>query len=153
EGWGKGRRSVINLSWNDARQYVAWLSRKSGKSYRLLTEAEWEYAARAGTTTRFSWGNTESDLCGYANGADLTAKDKNASWAASCRDGHVNTAPVGSFKPNPFGLHDMHGNVWEWVEDNWHPHYQGAPTDGSVWQGGDSSLRVQRGGSWSNYPD
>lgn len=137
QGWGRGRRPVIYVSWNDAKEYVAWLSRKTGKSYRLLSEAEWEYAARAGTTTRYAFGDTISK-----NQAQL-------SEGSSAEQ----TVEVGTFAPNAWGLHDMHGNVWEWVEDNWHPDYQGAPADGSVWRGGDLSRRVLRGGSWDYVPD
>jgi formylglycine-generating enzyme required for sulfatase activity len=127
-GWGRGRRPVIGVSWDDAKEYVNWLSRKTGKSYRLLTEAEWEYAARAGTTTRYAFGDM------------LTSKQ--------AQYGGRGTAEVGSFAPNAFNLHDMHGNVWEWVEDSWHSDYQSAPTDGSAWLGGDVSFRVLRGGAW-----
>lgn len=139
QGWGKGRRPVINVSWHDAKEYVAWLSRKAGKEYRLLSEAEWEYAARAGTTTRYAFGDTISKS---------QAQFSEGSWGSAGK-----TAEVGSFPANMFGLHDMHGNVWEWVEDNWHPDYQGAPLDGVVWHGGDVSLRVLRGGSWNSKPD
>jgi len=132
-GWGRGRRPVINVSWHDAKDYVAWLSRKTGKSYRLLSGAEWEYAARAGTTTRHAFGDTIT--------------------ASQAKYGGGRTVEVGSFPANKFGLHDMHGNVWEWVEDNWHPNYEGAAIDGSAWPGGDASLRVLRGGSWSSNPD
>ena len=132
ENWGRGKRPVINVSWYDAKEYMGWLSRKTGKSYRLLSEAEWEYAARAGTTTRYSFGDAISKA--------------QAQFRAD------KTVEVGSFPANRFGLHDMHGNVWEWVEDNWHPNYQGAPVDGSVWQSGDVSLRVLRGGSWAYDP-
>jgi formylglycine-generating enzyme required for sulfatase activity len=128
QGWGRGRRPVIYVSWNDAKEYVAWLSRKTGKTYRLLSEAEWEYAARAGTTTRYAFGDTISE--------------SQAQFSAG------KTVEVGSFPPNRFGLHDMHGNVWEWVEDSWHSDYNGAPLDGSMWTGGNMSLRVLRGGSW-----
>ena len=139
QGWGKGRRPVINVSWDDAKEYVAWLSRKTGKTYWLLSEAEWEYMARAGTTSRYSWGD------------DIGKTHANCAGCGSQWDSRQ-TAPVGSFKANPFGLHDLHGNVSEWVEDTYRPNYQGAPTDGSVWQGGDTSFRVLRGGSWFSYP-
>ena len=139
--WGRGEMPVINVSWDDAKQYVGWLSQLTGKEYRLLTEAEWEYAARAGANTRYSWGddpgigNANCDGCG-------------SQWDLQ------QTAPVGSFKPNGFGLYDMHGNVWEWVEDSWHENYDGAPADGSAWlRGGDTSYRVVRGGSWRNESD
>ncbi len=138
--WGRGQMPVINVSWDDAKQYVGWLSRMTGKEYRLLTEAEWEYAARAGTTTRFYWGD------------DVGKGNANCNGCGSQWD-NKQTAPVGSFKPNAFGLYDMAGNVSEWVEDVWHADYKGAPTDGSAWiQGGDASCRVVRGGSWVNDP-
>jgi formylglycine-generating enzyme required for sulfatase activity len=139
-GWGRGDRPAINVSWDDAKQYVAWLSRITGKEYRLLSEAEWEYAARAGTTTTYSWGD------------DIGKGNANCDGCGSQWDNRQ-TAPVGSFKPNAFGLHDMHGNVWEWVEDPWHDSYEGAPADGSPWvKDGDASRRVVRGGSWNNDP-
>ena len=138
EGWGRGSRPVINVGWNDAQAYVVWLSRKTGEAYRLLSEAEWEYAARAGTTTRYHWG-------------DDFGRNR-ANCGSRCRDGFPNTAPVGSFAANGFGLHDMHGNVWEWVEDCWKGSYVGAPSDGSAWESGDCSRRVLRGGSWGSNP-
>jgi formylglycine-generating enzyme required for sulfatase activity len=138
DGWGRGKMPVINVSWGDARQYLGWLSRLTGNEYRLLTEAEWEYAARAAADTRYSWG----DEIGRGNAA---CDGCGSPWDLQ------QTAPVGSFKPNAWGLYDMHGNVWEWVEDSWHESYDGAPTDGSAWlQGGDPSYRVVRGGSWRN---
>ncbi|MCU0943376.1 MAG: formylglycine-generating enzyme family protein, partial [Hydrogenophaga sp.] len=125
----------------------------------LLSEAEWEYAARAGTTSRYAWGeDTRNDQqCRHANGADRVAKARvpgASGWTtADCEDGHAYTAPVGSFQANRWGLHDMSGNVWEWVQDVWHDSYQGAPTDGSAWMaGGDQGQRVLRGGSWINRP-
>jgi formylglycine-generating enzyme required for sulfatase activity len=154
EGWGRGKRPVINVSWDDiTKEYLPWLSRRTGKSYQLLTEAEWEYAARAGSTTRFHFGNEEKDLCNYGNVADLTAKEKNEEWTvANCRDGHVNTAAVGSFKDNAFGIHDVHGNVWEWVQDCFRESYASAPLDGSAVTYGDCNDRVVRGGSWIGNP-
>jgi formylglycine-generating enzyme required for sulfatase activity len=138
DSWGRGAMPVINVSWRDAKQYVGWLSQLTGQEYRLLTEAEWEYAARAGTDTPYSWG------------ADPASGDANCDGCGSHWD-LKQTAPVGSLKPNPFGLYDMHGNVWEWVEDHWHENYIGAPNDGSSWlQGGDPDYRVVRGGSWRN---
>jgi len=137
--WGRGTRPVINVSWNDAQTYLRWLSRKTGKSYRLLSEAEWEYAARAGTTTRYYWGdevgrgNANCDGCG-------------SQWAAK------QTAPVGSFRPNPLGLHDMAGNVWQWVEDCTHDTYNDVPTDGSAASRITACKRLARGGSWRSCP-
>jgi formylglycine-generating enzyme required for sulfatase activity len=143
------------LSWDDAKAYLAWLSGKTGHIYRLPTEAEWEYAARAGTASRFHFGEDDKDYCRYGNGVDATAiagVPGAQSWSAlPCRDGYAYTAPVGSFAPNAFGLHDTHGNVFEWVEDCWHDNYKGAPVDGSAWLAGDCSQRVQRGGAWG-YP-
>jgi formylglycine-generating enzyme required for sulfatase activity len=136
-GWGRGLRPVMNVTWNDAQRYVAWFSKVTGKFYRLLSEAEWEYAARAGTHTAYSWG----DEIGKGNA--------HCDDCSSPRDAGQ-TAPVGSFAANVFGIHDMHGNVWEWVEDCYHRNYSGAPTDGSAWTSGDCNSRVARGGSWND---
>ena len=126
-GFGTGHNSRSSMSsWDDAQQYVAWLSKMTGKPYRLLTEAEWEYAARAGTTTAYYWG----DEIGKGNA--------NCNGCGSQWDNRQ-TSPVGSFKPNAFGLYDMAGNVWQWVQDCYHDNYDGAPTDGSAWTGGDCS--------------
>jgi formylglycine-generating enzyme required for sulfatase activity len=139
-GWGRGTRPVIYVSWDDAQAYAAWLSRMTGKTYRLLTEAEWEYAARAGSPTAYYWGDEIGK--GNANCAGCSSQWDNRQ-----------TSPVGSFKPNAFGLYDMAGNVWQWVQDCYHPNYDGAPPDGSAWTSGDcSSGRVLRGGSWDNTP-
>ncbi|MYD96702.1 MAG: formylglycine-generating enzyme family protein [Gammaproteobacteria bacterium] len=138
EGWGRGRRPVINVSWDEAKEYVAWLSAQTGAEYRLPSEAEWEYAARAGTTTKFSWGN-EIGV-------------NRANCRILCGDQWERTAPAGSFAPNGFGLHDMHGNVWEWVEDCWNGSYAGAPSKGGAWLRGDCAQRVLRGGAWFNIP-
>jgi formylglycine-generating enzyme required for sulfatase activity len=153
-GWGRDKRPVMRVSWDDiTKDYLPWLVRKTGKSYRLLTEAEWEYAARAGSITRFYFGSNEKDLCDYANVADRIGKEIYADWIiADCRDGYVNTAPVGSFKPNAFGLYDMHGNVLEWVQDCWNGTYSGAPSDGAAWVKGECGTRVLRGGSWAREP-
>ena len=155
EGWGRGRRPVINVSWEDARAYVSWLSRRTGHRYRLPSEAEWEYVARAGTTTARYWGESESGQCGNANGRDATwrAGESDRSGGVDCADGYEHTAPVGTFAENVWGLHDVLGNVWEWTEDCGHDNYAGAPTDGRAWTaGGDCSGRVLRGGSWYYNP-
>jgi sulfatase modifying factor 1 len=146
---------VVCVSWDDAQAYVRWLSRITGKDYRLPSEAEWEYAARAGKRTMRYWGDDKknTEACGYANAADLTAKDEFPDWTTfSCRDGYVYTAPVGRFRPNAYGLHDMLGNVWEWTQDCYHDSYEGAPTDGSAWMSGDCARRVNRGGAWGSFP-
>jgi formylglycine-generating enzyme required for sulfatase activity len=127
------RHPVVCVNWHDAKAYAAWLSKKVGKRYRLLTEAEREYAARARTNTRYSFGDDEAWLSEYA-------------WYQANSGGA--THPVGEKKPNLFGLFDMHGNAWAWCEDIWHSSYRGAPNDGSVWQTGDTPLRILRGGSW-----
>jgi formylglycine-generating enzyme required for sulfatase activity len=158
-GWGRGSRPVINVSWDDAKLYARWLSQKTGKTYRLPSEAEWEYAARAGSSTRFFFGNDSKSLCKYANVADESGgQDKRGAngfttWQL-CNDTYADTAPVGSFKPNAFGLYDMLGNVDEWVEDVWHDNYNGGPADGSAWlSGGDAKIRIGRGGSFFNLED
>ena len=163
-GYGGGRRPVINVSWDEAREYANWLSERTGRKYRLPTEAEWEYAARAGMVTRRYWGDDPDlrEACTYANvfdrGSEKELKTRYAiDWESfACEDGYATTAPVGSFKPNALELHDMLGNVYEWVQDCWHENYgNNAPRDGSAWlekDGGDCRLRVIRGGSWSDYP-
>ena len=151
-GWGRGQRPVIDVSWDDAQQYIAWLSRKTGRPWRLPTEAEWEYAARAGTATAYFWGNDANQGCAYANGHDETGKRVNQySWDnLQCDDGEAHTSTVGSYRPNAFGLYDMSGNVWEWVQDSYHSggDYGGAPADGSAWEDASGEGRVLRGGSW-----
>jgi formylglycine-generating enzyme required for sulfatase activity len=134
--WGRGKRPVINLSWLDAKEFVSWLSQKTGKTYRLPSEAEWEYAARAGTTTAYWWGQNVG------------------SRQANCRECNSGagsqTQPVGSYPPNPFGLYDTSGNAAEWVEDCWNDNYRGAPKDGSAWTTGQCRLRVLRGGAYDS---
>jgi formylglycine-generating enzyme required for sulfatase activity len=137
QGWGRGRRPAIQVSWDDAQRYVEWLYGLTGRPYRLLTEAEWEYAARAGTMMVYPWG----DEIGKGN---ANCRGCGSEW-----DGHQ-TSPVGSFKPNAFGLYDVAGNVWQWVQDCYHYNYDGAPGDGSAWTDGDCGRRVIRGGSWSD---
>ena len=144
EGWGRGGRPVIKVSWEDAVAYTVWLSEATGASYRLPSEAEWEYAARAGTETMYSWGNEIGH--GFRIRVRANCKGCTSWW------GNEKTAPVGSFVANGWGLHDMPGNVNEWVQDCWHENYWGAPTDGSAWESGNCSLRVLRGGSWLDDP-
>ena len=147
------RDPVTCVSWDDAKAYTQWLSRKTGKSYRLLTEAEWEYSARAGTDTMRYWGGIwgNEDGCRYANVADEGSGSGQPHF--SCADGSKYTSPVGKYRPNQFGLYDMLGNVSEWVEDCWHDNYNGAPRDGNAWtSGGDCFGRVLRGGFWASRP-
>ncbi len=139
-GWGREKQPVIDVTWDDAKRYVAWLSRMTGRNYRLLSETEWEYAARAGSETAYSWGNDVGQARANCNGCG-------SQWDA------VKPAPVGSFAPNAFGLYDMHGNVWEWVEDCYHATYDGAPNDGTAWRdGGECDRPVIRGGSFNAAP-
>jgi formylglycine-generating enzyme required for sulfatase activity len=143
--WGRGRQPVVNVSWDDAKTYVAWLSRKTNKGYRLLSEAEREYAARAGTATPFSWGASISTSQANYDGNYTYGSGSKGEYRAK-------TVPVDAFQPNAWGLFQMHGNVYDWVEDCYHDSYAGAPTDGSAWVSGDCSRRVLRGGSWSSNP-
>ena len=138
-GWGKGNRPLIHVSWDDAQVYLDWLTSQTGARYRLLSEAEWEYVARAGTTGPYHFGNTPS-----TNHANF-----NPAWEGSGVN-RRQTVPVGSFPANAFGLHDVHGNVWEWTQDCWHGTYAGAPSNGSAWTTGDCNNRVIRGGSWED---
>ncbi|HMV13423.1 MAG TPA: SUMF1/EgtB/PvdO family nonheme iron enzyme, partial [Nitrosomonas sp.] len=141
-GWGRGDRPVINVNWHDAQAYVQWLAKKTGKKYRLPSEAEWEYVARAGTTTAYWWGEAIGQSNAVCNGCG-------SQWD------NQQTAPIGSFKANGFGVYDTAGNVLEWTQDCWHDDYTDAPTDGSAWleqNGGHCSRRVLRGGSWNFGP-
>jgi len=144
---------VLCVSWNDARAYAQWLSKKTGRTYRLPSEAEWEYAARAGSVSARYWGDDPAQACRFANVAD---QSRFQTWGFGqkheCTDGHYFTAPAGGYAPNRFGLHDMLGNAWEWTEDCWNASYAGAPQDGSAWATGDCAQRVARGGSWSTVP-
>ncbi len=133
---------VVCVSWKDAQAYVRWLRERTGRGYRLPSESEWEYVARAGTRTARYWGESAAGRCRYGNGADI----------ASCDDGYAYTSPAGSFIANGYGLHDVLGNVWEWVEDCWNSSYRGAPGNGSAWESGDCGKRVLRGGRWDDAP-
>ncbi|MCF8208668.1 MAG: SUMF1/EgtB/PvdO family nonheme iron enzyme [Rhodoferax sp.] len=157
-GWTvEDNEPVICISWNDASAYVQWMRKRTGLNYSLPSEAQWEYAVRAGTSTSRFWGDDPNAACRYANGADQTAwPDGSAkAWGTrhECKDAYFYVAPVGHYQPNAFGLYDMLGNATEWVQDGFHDDYRGAPTDGSVWTtGGDPSLRVLRGGGWDDNP-
>ena len=144
-GWGRGNRPIIGVNWNDAKAYVAWLSKKTSKPYRLPSESEWEYAARAGTTTAYHFGDT---VIPKQVNFDASMGDANAPSDTN----RQKTLSVGTFPPNAFGLHDMHGNVWEWTEDCWSDEYTDAtPADGKPYLAADCGGRVLRGGSWEDY--
>lgn len=138
-GFGRGKRPVITVNWHDAQSYARWLSRKTGKRYRLLSESEWEYAARGGTATSYYWGAAAGQGNAVCNGCG-------SEWDKKT------TAPAGTYPPNPFGLFDMAGNVAQWTQDCWNPTYDGAPADGSAWESGDCAKRVTRGGNWFIRP-
>jgi len=146
QGWGRGNRPVVGVNWHDAKAYVAWLSRKTGKAYRLPSEAEWEYAARAGAATPFSFGATiTTTQANYDGSSGYGAGPKGVNRGK--------TVPVGSFPSNAFGLHDMHGNVWEWVEDCWSDGYGAAtPANGEPYRDASCKGHAMRGGSWEDYP-
>ncbi len=146
KGWGRGRQPVINVSWHDAKAYVSWLSQKTGKTYRLLSESEREYAARAGTDTPFWWGSSISDQ--QANYVSSWSYNNGPKGERRGRP-----VPVDWFEPNPWGLYQVHGNIYDWVEDCWNDNYSGAPTDGSAWTSGECKTRVARGGSYAVSPE
>jgi len=152
QGWGRGRRPVIDVSWHDAMAYADWLSKRTGRAYSLPTEAEWAYAARAGTQTARFWGEAAEEACSYANVYDRTSERVNDfSWSAhGCDDGEAHTAPVGSYEANPWGLYDVVGNVWEWTCSVYDASYGGA--ERRCGQGGDGARRALRGGSWYDEP-
>ena len=143
------RHPAVCISWDDATAYVSWLSGRTGVDYRLPSAAEWEYAARAGTSTPWYWGDNIEEQCRNANGADGAT---DFPWRTRCDDGYERTALVGLFQANAFGLYDMLGNAWEWVQDCFNWSYDGAPVTGSAWEYGDCSARVMRGASWANTP-
>ena len=153
---------VVCVDWNNAKAYLAWLTKKSGKEYRLPTEAEWEYAARAGTETARPWGEGADGGCRFANLLDAAAGQRIGGAKGrvgarrelhDCDDGFAYTAPMGRLLPNGFGIHDMIGNVSEWTADCWNESYEGAPVEGSAWLSGDCARRVERGGNWFSQPD
>jgi len=149
----EARQPAVNVSWEDAVAFAKWLSGKTGHTYRLPSEAEWEYAARAGSKTSRFWGNNPDDACKYANVADISAKNRWKKWINHyCDDQFLVSAPVGSFQPNGFGLYDMLGNVWEWVEDVYDSGaYAKLPKNNPVYEGS-GEYRVMRSGAWSNGP-
>jgi formylglycine-generating enzyme required for sulfatase activity len=135
--WGRGKRPVIHVSWDDAQAYISWLKGKTGRNYHLLSEAQREYVTRAGTTTPYWLGSSISTSQANYNGEETSGQYRKQ------------TVPVDSFEPNPWGLFQVHGNVWEWTEDCWNDTYRGAPTDGSAWASGDCNSAVIRGGAWN----
>ncbi len=144
---------VVCVTWDDAQAYVAWINAQTGGGYRLATEAEFEYVSRAGSTTTYPWGPSADSGCMDANMVDAAARRKYPDWpAASCDDGALNTAPVGSYRANAFGLHDTIGNVEEWVEDCATPSYDALPADGSATRAGDCARHMVRSGSWGAVP-
>ena len=143
------RDPAVCVSWEDATAYVSWLSGRTGMDYRLPSAAEWEYAARAGTTSPWYWGDSTDLQCLFANGADMAT---DFPWRTPCNDGHARTSLVGSYQANAFDLHDMIGNAWEWVQDCFNWSYEGAPATGGPWLDGDCSSRVMRGASWASTP-
>jgi formylglycine-generating enzyme required for sulfatase activity len=150
---------VVCVDWDDAVAYANWLTKKTGHTYALPSEAQYEYAARGGTKTLYYWADKRDETaCQYANLPDLDQADAmgqvptTAEYRYPCHDGYGYTSPVGKFKPNAFGLYDILGNVWEWVADCWVPNYDGAPTDGSAWMCGDCDVHGTRGGSYGNIP-
>jgi len=154
EDWVEGEHPVANISWTEATKYTKWLSQKTEKPYRLLTEAEWEYVARAnGTRARF-FGVKKEEICRFSNVYDETAEEVLGYGLESlpCSDGFEHSAPVGTLKPNQFGVHDMVGNVWEWVEDCQATHWRNAPNDSSARVSGICTERAYRGGSWLSHP-
>jgi len=145
EGWGRGKRPVINVRWDDAMAYVGWLSRKTGKPYRLLSETEREYATRAGTTTAFWWGSSITPAQANYQGSYVFPGGAKGQF-------RNRTVPVDSFAPNPWGLYNVHGNLWEWTGDCWNEGNEGNPRNGSARTSGDCRSRVLRGGGWMNAP-
>ncbi len=146
---------AVCMNWLDAQAYASWMADSTNQPYRLPTEAEWEYAERAGSSAARSWGNSVQETCLHANVGDLDMADVTG-WRNrqfTCRDGFAFTAPVGQYRPNALGLYDMLGNVWEYIEDCWHDTHDGRPTNASAWRGeACEQMRMTKGGSWSHYP-
>lgn len=151
------RHPVVCVNLSDAAAYATWLSRRTGRRYDLPSEAQWEYAARAGTATARFWGDGRAEACAHANAADRTLRDSepepgDTTRYFACADGHAATAPAGSFRANGFGLHDMLGNAWQWTRDCWQPHLRDMPRDGAPRMGGDCAQHAVRGGAWNYSP-
>jgi len=142
QNWGRGKQPVLNISWDDAKEYVGWLSRKTGRSYRLSSEAEREYITRAGTSSAYWWGD------------DFTAVQANTAYPTDHSPPmSAKTVPVDSFSPNPWGFFQVHGNVYDWVEDCGNDSYAKAPSDGAAWMTGNCDVRILRGGAFSRHPE
>ena len=154
EGWGRGRRPVINVNFAQANAYVKWLSTKTGKQYALPSEAQWEYAAQFGATQGTYWGADKARSCEFASVYDVLTREKlKFDWKSfPCEDRFETTAPAGSYAANNIGLHDMLGNVWEWVADCYRPSYVGAPSNGSAVTAATCDKQLARGGSWNIFP-
>ena len=146
---------VVCVSWKAAHDYIKWLNDQSGSNeYRLLTESEWEYAARAGSSTVYWWGDNEDEFCNVTNGVDQSAQSRFSGWvrAGKCNDGYIFTAPVGHYQsPNDFGVEDLVGNVWEWVSDCYAKSYKTKPRNGSAYDSEPCEKRVMRGGAWGDH--
>jgi formylglycine-generating enzyme required for sulfatase activity len=156
--WGFGLNAddqpAVYIRWREAERFCNWLRKRSGKPFDLPSEAQWEYACRAGTTTKRFWGDGVEEACEYANVfGPVAKKELDFPWQGfECEDGYTVASPVASFKPNPFGLYDMLGNVWEWCKDGYYDGYEAAPADGSAWTEPASSYRIFRGGGWLFRP-
>ncbi len=153
-GYTQGvKHPIVCVSWIDVQHYIKYINSLTKHHFRIPTEAEWEYATRANSTTTYHWGSNPRGLCTHANASDLQTLKRFPSFISNrCDDGFLETAPMGSFQPNSFGLYDVYGNVWEWTQDCWSDSYSNAPTDGSAWLTGDCSRRVFRGGGWGDNP-
>lgn len=148
---GRGNMPVINVSWEDANGYAHWLSQQTGHTYRLPSEAQWEFAARGGSETTYFWGTDVNQACFYANVSDINATNANSAWLqVNCEDGYSGPAPVGQYPPNPFGIHDLIGNVYEWVQDCYSDNYEVLSVDGRAHENSYCRKRVARGGGWAS---
>ncbi len=145
---------VVCISWQDVQLFIKWINTTTGYKFRLPTEAEWEYAARAGSQDRYHWGSDPSGLCKYANASDAQTLKRFPSFKSNkCDDGYLETAPIKQYLPNLYGIYDIYGNVWEWVQDCWNDHYRDMPKTGKARLHGDCQRRVFRGGGWGDNPN